>query len=193
MKKYGLLLLFIFTGFMAGAQINAAAASDSTGATTLKNVKVYARWKNDAERYHYNQMRFYVTTILPYLDAVTKIFADIDAKEQDPNISRKELKRYISTREDELRDKFEDHMDTLNTTQAVLLVKLIGRQTGVNVYHTVEQFKNPFAAIKWQGWACLNGINLNKKYDPKEEPDLESIMEELGYPLPVYYTTTADN
>ena len=40
----------------------------------LPEVKVTAQFLNDTDRYRYNQMKFYVTTILPYLDAATKVF-----------------------------------------------------------------------------------------------------------------------
>lgn len=156
-------------------------------ATPLKEVDVKARWKNDTERYHYNQMKFYVTTILPYVNASTRLFKDISTKASDPNLSRRDKRKYINAREDEMRTQFEDKVKQLNVTQGKLLVKLIARQTNVNLYSILQEFKNPFTAIKWQTWARLNGMNLDKKYDPNEETDLENIMEELGYPLPPSY------
>ena len=75
----------------------------------------------------------------------------------------------------------------LNETQGMLLVKLIGRQTGVNIYSMLQEFKNPLTAVRWQTWARLNGFNLNKRYNPDDEPQLERIMEHLGYPLPPFY------
>jgi hypothetical protein len=41
--------------------------------------------------------------------------------------------------------------------------------------------------MKWQAWARLHGFNLARKYHPEEEPDLERIMRNLGYPLPRFY------
>lgn len=150
----------------------------------LKEVKVIAPWKNDTERYHYNQMKYYVTTILPYLNAATKLFTEINDKFEGAELTRKERKAFISSKEDDVRTQFEENIRSLNITQGVLLIKLIGRQTGVNIYKMLSEFKNPLAAIKWQAWGSLNGINLNRKYDPADEPELENIMEELGYPLP---------
>ncbi|HTM66789.1 MAG TPA: DUF4294 domain-containing protein, partial [Flavipsychrobacter sp.] len=86
-----------------------------------------------------------------------------------------------------LRVQFEDKVKTLNETQGVLLIKLIARQTGVNIYSILQEFKNPLTAIKWQAWARMNGFNLNKKYNPKEEVLLEQVMLSLGYDLPDFY------
>jgi hypothetical protein len=153
----------------------------------LPEVKVTAQFLNDTDRYRYNQMKFYVTTILPYLDAATKVFKEINAKVNEEGVSRKEQKQFVHSREEDMRFSFEDKVKQLNVTQGTLLVKLIARQTEVNLYNILQEFKNPLTAVKWQAWARLNGMNLDRKYQPEEEQDLENIMEELGYPLPVGY------
>jgi hypothetical protein len=132
-------------------------------------------------------MKFYVTTILPYLDASTQLFKDVNVKVNEQGVSRKERRKYVNSREDEMRTKFEDKIKQLNVTQGTLLVKLICRQTELNLYKILQEFKNPLTAVKWQTWARLNGLNLDRRYNPKEEKDLENIMEELGYPLPSSY------
>ncbi len=153
----------------------------------LPEVKVTAQFLNDTDRYRYNQMKFYVTTILPYLDAATKVFKEINAKVNEEGVSRKERKQFVHSREEEMRSSFEEKVKQLNVTQGTLLVKLIARQTEVNLYNILQEFKNPLTAVKWQAWARLNGMNLDRKYQPDEEKDLENIMEELGYPLPPGY------
>jgi len=151
------------------------------------DVTAERKWENDTVRYHYNQTKYYVKTILPYLQEATRLFSELDAKVNDPHTSKKERRQFVNAKEDELHNKFEKEVKGLNETQGVLLVKLIGRQTGVNIYSMLGEFKNPFTALRWQAWARLNGFNLNKKYDPNDEPMLEHIMESLGYPLPPYY------
>ncbi|WP_345082848.1 DUF4294 domain-containing protein [Nemorincola caseinilytica] len=153
----------------------------------LPEARVTEKFKNDTDRYHYNQTKYYVTTILPYLDAATKLFREIDKKVNEPGISKRERKAYVNAREDEMRREFEDRVKQLNVTQGTLLVKLVTRQTELNIYKMLQEFKNPLTAVKWQAWARFNGLNLDKKYDPNEENMLELIMEDLGYPLPVGY------
>ncbi len=183
-----LILLFTCSG-AAQAQSNESAVvqPDTFYNVQLKEFNVKAKWKNDTDRYHYNQMKFYVKSILPYMNAATKLFTEVNAKLEDPELSRKERKQYISTKEDEMRTNFEDKVSSLNVTQGVLLIKLIARQTNVNIYQMLREFKNPITAIKWQTWARFNGLNLDRKYHPEEEANLENIMDELGYPLPGSY------
>jgi uncharacterized protein DUF4294 len=187
MKRCSCLFLLVLSSFLAHSQALPGNTPDTSNSILLKEARVTARWRNDTDRYHYNQMKYYVTTILPYLNAATKLFNEINAETQKQDISRKERRRFINMKEDGMRTGFEDKVKGLNTTQGVLLVKLIARQTEVNIYEMLQEFKNPFTAIRWQAWARINGMNLNKKYDPNEEHDLENIMDELGYPLPGGY------
>ncbi len=185
------LAILIFGSLQGNAQQENKVVTDST--YMLPEVKVKARWLNDTDRYHYNQMKFYVTTVLPYVNAATKLFKEVNAKAEDPDVTRKERRKYINERENEMRSQFEDKVKSLNVTQGALLVKLISRQTELNIYQLLLDFKNPLVAIKWQAWARINGMNLDRKYHPEEETDLENIMEELGYPLPAGYKTAYAN
>jgi len=182
-------ILLIAVGVLIANCTMAQQPSDSLYVNELQEVKVRARWKNDTERYHYNQMKHYVSIVLPYVNASTALFKDIKARDNDPSVSRHEYKKYIKTREHEMRTQFEDKVKSLNVTQGVLLVKLIARQTDMNLYKMIQEVKNPIAAIKWQSWALVNGMNLDRKYHPEDEPDLENIMSDLGYPLPPSYAS----
>mgnify|MGYP003881190631 FL=1 len=130
-------------------------------------------------------MKYYVTTVMPYVREAVTLYNDLETKTED--ISRKERRAYVRKREDELRERFDAEIKALNETQGVLMVKLIARQTGVNIYDMMAEYKNVLAATKWQGWARLHGFNLNRRYNPDENIMLENIMEGLGYPLPSFY------
>ena len=153
----------------------------------LPEAKIKDRFANDTDRYHYNQTKHYIKMILPYLDAASKVFTEVNNKIHEDGVSRKERKTYVHAREEEMRTQFEEKVKALNVTQGKLLVTLIARQTETNIYEVLQEFKNPLTAVKWQAWARLNGMNLDKTYNPDEELMLERIMEELGYPLPVGY------
>lgn len=182
-----LLLIILLLSGLFSTRLSAQEV-DTVLMVRLKEVQVTdsRKWKNDTARYRFNQMRYNVETILPYLNAATKVFKEID-EAVSSDVSRKERKRLVGAKEDELRVQFEDKVKALNETQGVLLIKLIGRQTGVNIYSILQEFKNPLTAIKWQAWARMNGFNLNKKYDPKDEVLLEQVMLSLGYDLPDFY------
>ena len=156
LKNIFLLFIILCAGY-SQSQAQSAYSNDTNYTVKLKEVQVVARWKNDTDRYRYNQMKFYVTTILPYLNAATKLFKDINTEVENPDISKKECRRFINGKEEEMRSQFEDKIKELNVTQGVLLVKLIARQTDLNIYEMLQEFKNPLVAIKWQGWARLQG------------------------------------
>ncbi len=176
-------ILFIFSAMAATAQ------KDTVLQFRLPTVTVDAKrnWENDTIQYKYNQMKYYVTTILPYLNAATAMMDELNAKENNPNISKRERKDFVNRKEEEIRQRFENEISQLNETQGVLLVKLVARQSGENIYAKLEEYKNTFYALKWQTWARFHGFNLNRRYDPYEEPMLEHIMQSLGYELPAKY------
>lgn len=183
---------YILVAFLALYSVDGIAQTLPVKADTMLvvrmdevDVKGSRDWKTNKARYQYNQMKHYVKTILPYLNEATVVFGELNRKINDPSISKKERKAYVRAKEDLIRDKFEKDVKKLNETQGMLLMKLISRQTGANVYAMLKEFKNPFTAVKWQTYARFNGFNLNRKYVPEEEPALESIMESLGYPLSV--------
>lgn len=172
-------------------QLTAVAQSNTRDTllhVTMDTVRVTAQrtWANDTVRYRYNQMKYYVTTVLPYVQEAVQLHRELEEKIHE-GMSRKERRSFVHQREDELRDKFDAEVKELNETQGVLMVKLIARQTGVNVHDMIKEYKNRFEAAKWRAWGTLHGFNLGRKYNPDNEIMLENIMEELGYPLPGFY------
>lgn len=144
-------------------------------------------WQNDTVRYRYNQMKYYVTTVLPYVNEAVILQKELDEKTATEGLSRKERRNFVRSKEALLKQRFDAEVKALNETQGVLMIKLIGRQTGVNIYDILQEYKNTWAATKWQTWALMNGFNLKKKYNPDDNIMLENIMEELDYPLPPFY------
>lgn len=149
-------------------------------------VKSTQLWDNDTSRYRYNQLKYYVKTILPYLNAATATIGEVNTR-LSSGIRGAERRRFLVSKDRALRAEFEDRIKSLNTTQGVLLIKLIGRQTGANLYEIISETKGGLTAVKWQAWARLHGINLARPYDPVAEPQLERVMRSLGYDLPAFY------
>ena len=173
---------------MTGAQLVSHAqttAPDTLLHYTMQPVEITAarEWANDTVWYRYTQTKYYVTTILPYVNEAIKLHNEL----QSVPGKKKERKSLMNKREDELKERYRDEMKGLNETQGVLIVKLIARQTGENIYDLLSEYKNTLYATKWLGWSRLHGFNINKKYNPDEEILLENIMDDLGYPLPDFY------
>lgn len=155
---------------------------------TMDTIQVQAQraWANDTVRYRYNQMKYYVTTVLPYVNEAVQLQHELEQAVEE-GMSRKEKRTFVNIREEELRRKYDAEVKKLNETQGVLMVKLIARQTGLNIHDMLKEYKNGFEATKWLAWGKLHGFNLGRRYNPDNEIMLENIMEELGYPLPDFY------
>src|SRR4051812_49795684 len=153
MKRLLFLLIAIScTAHQSGAQ--SAADADTIYRVELNNQDINSTrlWSNDTARYRYNQMKYYVTTILPYLNEAVALFNELDAKLNKQGLNGKERREYIRTKEALVRSNFEDKIRILNETQGVLLIKLIARQTGFNIYQQLADFKGGVPAMKWQLW-----------------------------------------
>jgi hypothetical protein len=87
-----------------------------------------------------------------------------------------ERKIYAKQVEDEIRNKFEADLKELNTTQGLLLIKLIDRETGKTSYALVKELRGGLSAVFWQTLARLFGYNLKTKYDPSGE---DKVIEDL--------------
>ena len=87
-----------------------------------------------------------------------------------------ERKAYTKQVEDEIRSRFEADLKDLNTTQGLLLIKLIDRETGKTSYALVKELRGGLSAVFWQTLARIFGYNLKTKYDPNGE---DKIIEDL--------------
>lgn len=186
MQKLIFLSLFLYTGFSVSAQqLFPVISKEETGKAEyqvqLNEAVIVANqvFANDTDRYHFNQLRHYVKIVMPYVNVAVALFNEINMASSDMN--KRERKKYIKTREKEIKEKFEDKLSVLNITQGRLLVKLINRQLSTNCYDVVKELKNPVTAAYYQTWARLNGINLNEDYDREKERALERVMRSLGY------------
>lgn len=182
---------FIYISLILFCASAFAQPADTQLHVSMKPVQVKAKrqWENDTVRYHYNQTKYYITTILPYLNEAVAMHNELQARLAEGDMSRREKKQFLKEKEDAFRQKFDAEIKELNETQGTLLVKLVARQTGENIYGMLQEYKNTIAAAKWLVWARVHGFNLNKEYNPDEEPMLENIMVSLDYPLPdLYYT-----
>jgi len=187
MRKH---LCFLFTLITIAFSGNTyAQEADTALMVRLKEVEVIdaRKWTNDTARYRFNQMKYYVTTVLPYVEIATKSINELEEKINRKDISKGEKRAFVRSKEGQLKTQFEERIKSLNETQGVLLIKLIARQSGANIYSVLSDFKNPFTAIKWQAWARINGFNINRQYNPADEPLLEQVMLSLGYELPAFY------
>lgn len=89
-------------------------------------------------------------------------------------------KRYIKSREKEIKKEFADPIKDLSVYQGKILMKLINRQTGNNCYEILREYKGGFNARIFQTLAFVFGSNLKQSYDGfSADRDIENIVREV--------------
>lgn len=154
---------------------------DTIELKTLENVYLYIRL-NEAQmsdRAKYNRLRNAVYVTYPYARRAGIIMNDINVKLV--NISSKpERKKYIQSREKELKKEFTVPLTNLSVYQGKVLMKLINRETGNNCYEILKEYKGSVNARLYQTVAFFFNSNLKQAYDGQKDDQLvEKFVKEV--------------
>lgn len=89
-------------------------------------------------------------------------------------------KKYIKSREAELKKEFTQPLSDLSIYQGKVLMKLINRQTGNNCYEIIKEYKGGVTARVYQTVAFFFNSNLKQPYNAAgEEREMETIVLEV--------------
>ncbi|HVG11950.1 MAG TPA: DUF4294 domain-containing protein [Flavisolibacter sp.] len=128
----------------------------------------------------YNRLRNAVYVTYPYARTAGVTLNDVAAHLK--NIPQKsERKKYIKSRERELKKQFSDPLTNLSVYQGKVLMKLINRQTGNDCYEIIKEYKGSLNARMYQTVAFFFGSSLKQEYGTVDENDrqIESIIKEI--------------
>ena len=127
----------------------------------------------------YNRLRNAVYVTYPYARRAGAVMNDINAKLA--TVSEKEdRKKYIKTREKELKKEFSDPLTNLSVYQGKVLMKLINRETGNNCYEIIKEYKGGVTARLYQTVAFFFDSNLKQSYDAEtDDAAIEKIVKEV--------------
>jgi len=153
---------------------------DTVPTCSLQEIIVISKlsFKDPYDEFRFNQLKRNVMVVYPYAKEAGRIFDEINA-ELTAAEKRKDQKKYLKQKEDQLDALFKDQLKNLTTTQGEILVKLISREIGISVYDLIKEFKNSTSAFTWNKMSQLYGYSLKRNYDPKEEMDIEIIVRSL--------------
>jgi hypothetical protein len=130
------------------------------------------------KRQEWTRLRNAVYVCYPYARRAGIIMNDINAR--IVNMNDKDKKKYIHSREKELKKQFAEPLSELSIYQGKVLMKLINRQTGNNCYNIIKEYKGGFTARAWQTVAFVFGSNLKQPYNANgDEREIESIVKEV--------------
>ena len=129
----------------------------------------------------YNRLRNAVYVTYPYARTAGVIINDVNAHLTGVT-AKANRKKYIKSREAELKKQFADPLSNLSVYQGKILMKLINRQTGNNCYEIIKEYRGGLNARLYQTVAFFFGSSLKQDYDSKNDPtdrQIEAIVKEI--------------
>jgi Domain of unknown function (DUF4294) len=127
----------------------------------------------------YNRLRNAVYVTYPYAMRAGAIMNEINAKLVGVT-DKKERKKYIKSREKELRKEFTSQLTNLSIYQGKVLMKLINRETGSNCFEIIKEMKSGVTAGFYQTVLFFFDTSLKQSYDADTEDALvEKFVKEV--------------
>ena len=154
---------------------------DTIEAKTLQDIPLYRRLTDEQRRARaeWTRLRNAIYVTFPYAKRAGSIMNDINAHLAGVN-DKEARKKYIRSREKDLRKDFSDPITNLSVYQGKVLMKLINRETGNNCYEIIKEYKGGFTARFYQTVAFFFGSNLKQPYDKDgDEKEMEKIVKEV--------------
>ena len=186
-----LLLLSVTKSQQASAQashsydtISVAAViyeGDTIPARTLDTVAFFARYTQAqmAARMEWTRLRNAIYVTYPYAKRSGIIINDIN-RHLAGITDGGERRKYIKTREKELKKEFTAPLTNLSIYQGKILMKLINRETGNNCYDIIKEYKGGLTARVYQTVAFFFDGDLKQPYDANgDDKDMEKIVREV--------------
>lgn len=145
-------------------------------------VNVLGKMSDEQREYmkKWTRLRNAVYVAYPYAKKASFIINDV-ILHLDKIPDEHQRKKYLSTREKELKKEFTEPLTALSVYQGKILMKLINRETHNNCYDLIKEYRGGFTARFWQTVAWVFGSSLKQDYDPKgADAEMESIVLEVA-------------
>ena len=129
----------------------------------------------------YNRLRNAVYVTYPYARQAGVVINDVNVHLLTVE-EKSERKKYIKSREKELKKRFSDPLSNLSVYQGKVLMKLINRQTGNNCYEIIKEYRGGLQARLYQTVAFFVGSSLKQPYDWQgdvTDKQIEAIVREV--------------
>ncbi len=139
---------------------------------------VSRHFANDAERRKFESKKRKVMKVYPYARKAIELMEKIEI-ETEAIAKRRGRKKYKKQLEKELNDRFKEDLINLTMSEGRILVDLIERETGRNMFDIIKELKNPVTAFFYQKIGKRFGYNLKDGYNAQEKEDLEIIIKSI--------------
>lgn len=155
---------------------------DTIEAKTLQDFPIFGRYNETqmSDLAKWNRLRNAIYVTFPYAKRAGRVMNDVNAHLVSIS-GKEERKKYIKTREKELKKEFSDPLTNLSVYQGKVLMKLINRETGNNCYEIIKEYKGGFTARFYQTVAFFFSTSLKQPYDKQgEDAQMEKIVLEVA-------------
>lgn len=132
-------------------------------------------FKNNRQRRKYNRLVFNVKKVYPYAILIGNIYRETVVDLQYIPDER-DQKKYIKSKEKDLKNQYEETLTNLTITQGRLLIKLVDRETDHTTFEVIQELKGNMSAYFWQSLAVVFGSTLKSDYDETTE---DQYIEEI--------------
>jgi len=154
---------------------------DTIEAKTLPALGFYSKLtekqRNDLAKWTRLRNAVYVT--YPYAKRAGSVLNDMNAHLVHIN-KEEDRKKYIQSREKDLKREFTTPLTNLSIYQGKVLMKLINRETGNNCYEIIKEYKGGLTARFYQTVAFFFSTNLKQPYDKGgDDAEIEKIVQEV--------------
>jgi hypothetical protein len=136
----------------------------------------------EKKRAEWTRLRNAVYVTYPYARQAGVVMKDVLLHLENIN-GKAERRKYIKSREKELRDAFGDKISELSVYQGKVLMKLIHRQTGNDCYEIIKEMKGGLTARLYQTILFFVGSDLKQSWKPSLDANdqlIESFVREIN-------------
>jgi hypothetical protein len=154
---------------------------DTIPAKMMDEIQLLAHYTaaQSAKLQAWTRLRNAVYVTYPYAKRASIVINDINAHLAGVTDGATRRK-YIRSREKELRQEFTAPLTNLSVYQGKVLMKLINRETGNNCYEIIKEYKGGLTARLYQTVAFFFDEDLKEPYAPQDQDaEMEKIVLEV--------------
>ena len=143
---------------------------DTIPMCVLSNIYIRAVLTEDQKKAiaKYNRLRNAVYVTYPYARKAGMLMNEMN-NQLSMIAEKKDKKKYIQSKEKDLRKEFTTPLTNLSVYQGKVLMKLINRETGNNCYEIIKEYRGGLNAGLYETVAFFFSTSLKQSYSPKNE------------------------
>jgi hypothetical protein len=149
---------------------------DTVIVADIANVKISSpkNFKNREEYYRYMKYRRYANSVFPYAEEAVRIFKEAEYVTQ--HMKKRKRRKYNRKLAKELKQKFQNPLKKLSKTQGKILIKMIERELGRNMFQLIKNTTGWWKASYWNRTSRFFGYRLKEGYSYGVDPILDIVL-----------------